>query len=90
MGYIAAQRDSRGVPRVCGWVPRTHPTFHAHLTHIALFPCLALVMPFSRDTLTELSMTLTRLSGAKVGGFIPFGQGPMVGGHGDGLPRPLS
>ena len=36
-----------------------------HLTHIALFPCLALVMPFSRDTFTELSMTLTRLSGAK-------------------------
>ena len=36
-----------------------------HLTHIALFPCLALVMPFSRDTLTALSMTLTRLSGAK-------------------------
>ena len=36
-----------------------------HLTHIALFPSLALVMPFSRDTLTELSMTLTRLSGAR-------------------------
>ena len=36
-----------------------------HLTHIAHFPCLALVTPFSRDGLTELSMTLTRLSGAK-------------------------
>ena len=36
-----------------------------HLTHIALFLCLLLVMPFSRDTLTELSMTLTRLSGSK-------------------------
>ena len=35
------------------------------LTHIALSPCLALLMPFSRDILTELSMTLTRLSCAK-------------------------
>ena len=43
--------------------PPSMPTIH--LTHIALFPCLALVIPFSRDTLTELSMTLTRLSGAK-------------------------
>ena len=43
--------------------PLSMPTIH--LNHIALFPCLALVMPFSRDTLTELSMTLTRLSGAK-------------------------
>ena len=30
-----------------------------------MFPCIALVMPFSRDTLTELNMTLLRLSGAK-------------------------
>ena len=30
-----------------------------------MFPCIALVMPFSRDTLTELNMTLVRLSGAK-------------------------
>ena len=29
------------------------------------FPCIALVMPFSRDTLTDLNMTLVRLSGAK-------------------------
>ena len=36
-----------------------------HLTHIGLFPCLALIMIFSQDTLTELSMTLTRLSGVK-------------------------
>ena len=36
-----------------------------HLTHIALSPCLALAMPFSRDTLTELSLTLTGLNGAK-------------------------
>ena len=28
-------------------------------------PCIALVMPFSRDTLTELNMTLVRLIGAK-------------------------
>ena len=30
-----------------------------------MFPCIALVMPFSRYTLTELNMTLVRLSGAK-------------------------
>ena len=30
-----------------------------------MFPCIALIMPFSRDTLTELNMTLVRLSGAK-------------------------
>ena len=30
-----------------------------------MFPCIALVMPFSRDTLTKLSMTLVHLSGAK-------------------------
>ena len=64
MRYIAAQRDSRGVPRVCGWVPRTHPTSHAHY-HIALSPFSALVMPSSLDTLTELSMTLTWLSGTR-------------------------
>ena len=33
--------------------------------HTSMFPCIALVMPFSRDTLTELNMTLVRLSGAK-------------------------
>ena len=33
--------------------------------HTTIFPCVALVMPFSRDTLTELYMTLVRLSGAK-------------------------
>ena len=67
MGYIAAQRDSRGVPSVCAWYPAHTPLSmpSIHLTHIALFPCLALVMPLSRDTLTELSMTLTWLSGAK-------------------------
>ena len=31
--------------------------------HTTMFPCIALVMPFSRDTLTELNMTLVRLSG---------------------------
>ena len=30
-----------------------------------MFPCIALVMPLSRDTLTELNMTLVRSSGAK-------------------------
>ena len=33
--------------------------------HTTMFPCIALVMPFSRDTLSELNMTLVRLSGAK-------------------------
>ena len=33
--------------------------------HTTMFPCIALVMPFSRDTLTELNMTLVLLSGAK-------------------------
>ena len=33
--------------------------------HTTMFPCIALVMPFSRDTLTERNMTLVRLSGAK-------------------------
>ena len=40
-------------------VARTPPPFHT-----TMFPCIALVMPFSRD-LTELNMTLVRLSGAK-------------------------
>ena len=34
--------------------------------HTTMFPCIALVMPFSRDTLTELNMTLVRLSGPRV------------------------
>ena len=38
---------------------------HSPLLHTTMFPCIALVMPFSRDTLTELNMTLVRLSGAK-------------------------
>ena len=33
--------------------------------HTTMFPCIALVMPFSRDTLSELNMTHVRLSGAK-------------------------
>ena len=41
-------------------VARIPPPFHT-----TMFPCIALVMPFSRDTLTELNMTLVRLSGAK-------------------------
>ena len=38
---------------------------HFPLLHTTMFPCIVLVMPFSRDTLTELNMTLVRLSGAK-------------------------
>ena len=37
---------------------------HSPPLHTTMFPCIALVMPFSRDTLTELNMTLVRLSGA--------------------------
>ena len=33
--------------------------------HTTMFRCIALVMPFSRDTLTKLDMMLVRLSGAK-------------------------
>ena len=33
--------------------------------HTTMLPCIALVMPFSRDALTELSMTLMLLRGAK-------------------------
>ena len=38
---------------------------HPPPLHATMFPCIALVMPFSRDTLTEFNMTLVRLSGAK-------------------------
>ena len=38
---------------------------HSPPLHTTMFPCIALVMPFSRDTLTEPNMTLVRLSGAK-------------------------
>ena len=38
---------------------------HSPPLHTTMFPCIALVLPFSRDTLTELNMTLMRLSGAK-------------------------
>ena len=37
---------------------------HSPHTHTSMFPCIALVMPFFRDTLTELNMTLVRFSGA--------------------------
>ena len=33
--------------------------------HTTMFPCIALVMPFTQDTLGGLNMTLVRLSGAK-------------------------
>ena len=38
---------------------------HSPPLHTTMFPCIALIMPFSRDTLTKLSMTLVHLSGAK-------------------------
>ena len=38
---------------------------HSPPLHTNMFPCIALVMPFSRDTLTELNVTLVRLNGAK-------------------------
>ena len=43
-------------PSGCPHSPTLHPT---------MIPCIARVMPFSRDTLTELNMTLVPLSGAK-------------------------
>ena len=47
------------------WTPPLRlPAFPPPL-HTTMFPCIALVMPFSRDTLTELNMTLVRLSRAK-------------------------
>ena len=46
-----------------GHPPLRLPTFTP--LHATMLPCIALVMPFSRDTLTELNMTLVRLSGAK-------------------------
>ena len=54
---------------LCWWVSWT-PPFRLPASppppiHTTMFPCIALVMPFSRDTLTELNMTLVRLSGAK-------------------------
>ena len=52
----------------CWWVSWT-PPFRLPASppplHTTMFPCIALVMSFSRDTLSELSMTLVRLSGAK-------------------------
>ena len=38
---------------------------HPPPLHTTMFTCIALVIPFSRNTLTELNMTLVRLSGAK-------------------------
>ena len=46
-------------PLVLFFVPTPNPTPYPH------FSCVALVMPFPRDTTLELSMTLVRLSGAR-------------------------
>ena len=53
---------------LCWWVSWTPPLrlpASPPPLHTTMFPCIALVMPFSRDTLTELNMTLVRWSGAK-------------------------
>ena len=52
---------------LCWWVSWTPPLRlpPPPPLHTTMFPCLALVMPFSRDTLNQLNMTLVRLSGAK-------------------------
>ena len=53
---------------LCWWVSWASP-FQLPASppplHTSMFPCIALAMPFSRDTLTELNVTLVRLSGAK-------------------------
>ena len=53
---------------LCWWVswtaPQRLPASPPPL-HTTMFPCIALVMPFSRDSLTKRSMTLVRFSGAK-------------------------
>ena len=55
------------VPTLCWWVSWTPPFRlpHPPPLHTTMFPCIALVMPFSRDTLYRLNMTLVHLSGAK-------------------------
>ena len=47
------------------WTPPLRLPASPPPLHTTMFHCIALVMPFSRDTLTELNMTLVRLSGAK-------------------------
>ena len=51
------------VGRCLGHPPSGCP--HSPPLHTTMFPCIALVVPSSRDTLKELNMTLVRLSGAK-------------------------
>ena len=47
------------------WTPPLRLPASPPPLHTTMFPCIALVIPFSRETLTELNMTLVRLSGAK-------------------------
>ena len=47
------------------WTPPLRLPASPPPLHTTMFPCIALVMPFSGDTLTELNVTLVRLSGAK-------------------------
>ena len=67
MWYIVAQRYSGCSNLVLVVVLDTPPSGcpHSPPLHTTMFPCIALVMPFSRDTLTNLGMTLVHLSGAK-------------------------
>ena len=59
-GQRVLNRVPRGLySRVGGYVAPLTPL------PTSFFPCIALVIHFSRDTLLELSVTLTRLSGAK-------------------------
>ena len=41
-----------------------------------MFPCIAFVMPFSGDTLTELTMTLVRLSAFEFSAVYPVFDPP--------------
>ena len=52
---------------LCWWVSWTPPLRLLAFPPLrtTMWPCMALVMPFSRDTLTKLNMTLVRLSRAK-------------------------
>ena len=51
--------------RRASWTPPLRLPASPPPLHTTMFPCIALVMPFSRDSLTELNMTLVRLTGAK-------------------------
>ena len=91
MGYIAAPRDTRGVPRVCGWVPGIHPTFHANCAPhsyrpFPLFSSCNVFLPehtyrawhdpYTAEWRQKVLRPIGCATPRRVGGFIPFGQGP--------------